>query len=81
MSSTLMNHASSSSDVTRDNSPPQLAAVATKQPDPTIAQDAVARKTTRSFDYIWRSGVAGGFAGCAVRLTLALFASDQLGEG
>lgn len=22
----------------------------------------------RSFDYLWRSGVAGGFAGCAVRL-------------
>lgn len=29
---------------------------------------AAARAKTRSWDYIWRSGVAGGIAGCAVSL-------------
>lgn len=28
---------------------------------------AAHRAKTRSWDYIWRSGVAGGLAGCAVR--------------
>lgn len=35
----------------------------------TVNDDAVAaRAKTRSWDYIWRSGVAGGIAGCAVSL-------------
>lgn len=34
---------------------------------PTDDDETVAvRKQTRTFDYVWRSGVAGGLAGCAV---------------
>lgn len=33
------------------------------------ARDIKMRQSTRTFDYIWRSGVAGGFAGCAVSKT------------
>lgn len=33
--------------------------------NPRAADDAL-RQKKRSFDYLWRSGVAGGFAGCAV---------------
>ncbi|KKO99349.1 hypothetical protein THAR02_08534 [Trichoderma harzianum] len=32
---------------------------------------AAARAKTRSWDYIWRSGVAGGIAGCAAKTTVA----------
>lgn len=31
------------------------------------AADQAARRKTWTFDYVWRSGVAGGIAGCAVR--------------
>ncbi|CRK17742.1 hypothetical protein BN1723_003317 [Verticillium longisporum] len=39
---------------------------------PTDDDDTVAlRKKTRSFDYLWRSGVAGGLAGCAAKTVVA----------
>jgi hypothetical protein len=33
----------------------------------TIQNEKQTRQSARSFDYLWRSGVAGGLAGCAVR--------------
>lgn len=33
---------------------------------PADAEALAPRKDTRSWDYAWRSGVAGGLAGCAV---------------
>jgi hypothetical protein len=33
---------------------------------PTDGEALASRAKTRSWDYIWRSGVAGGVAGCAV---------------
>ncbi|KXH68356.1 hypothetical protein CSAL01_11031 [Colletotrichum salicis] len=39
---------------------------------PTDDDETVAvRKQTRTFDYIWRSGVAGGLAGCAAKTVVA----------
>jgi solute carrier family 25 protein 16 len=35
----------------------------------TAVKDEQKKLDKRSFDYLWRSGVAGGFAGCAVRST------------
>jgi solute carrier family 25 (mitochondrial carrier protein), member 16 len=40
---------------------------------PTDDETVTLRKQTRSLDYVWKSGVAGGFAGCAV--------SSSQGEG
>lgn len=37
-----------------------------------IAADKHRKVDKQSWDYLWRSGVAGGFAGCAVRLTFLL---------
>jgi solute carrier family 25 protein 16 len=40
---------------------------------PTDDEAKVPRKVItdkRSFEYVWKSGVAGGFAGCAVGFTL-----------
>lgn len=35
---------------------------------PAVDDDTVSfRKQTRTWNYVWRSGVAGGLAGCAVR--------------
>lgn len=35
---------------------------------PALDDDTVSfRKQTRTWNYVWRSGVAGGLAGCAVR--------------
>lgn len=39
---------------------------AVAQRDSPRAADEALRRQKRSFDYLWRSGVAGGFAGCAV---------------
>uniref|UniRef100_L2GBJ8 Mitochondrial thiamine pyrophosphate carrier 1 n=1 Tax=Colletotrichum fructicola (strain Nara gc5) TaxID=1213859 RepID=L2GBJ8_COLFN len=39
---------------------------------PTDKDDTVElRKQTRTFDYVWRSGVAGGLAGCAAKTVVA----------
>jgi solute carrier family 25 protein 16 len=51
---------------------PRTPVASAKQPAvcPTDDEAQVPRKTAkdkRSFDYVWRSGVAGGMAGCAVR--------------
>ncbi|KAK0391300.1 hypothetical protein NLU13_0801 [Sarocladium strictum] len=35
------------------------------------AADQAARKKTWTFDYVWRSGVAGGIAGCAAKTVVA----------
>lgn len=58
-------------------------ALSTKAPPPD--DDTVSfRKQTRTWNYMWRSGVAGGLAGCAVRRVflysspLALSAIDLL---
>ncbi|KAL2754341.1 hypothetical protein ACRALDRAFT_1033069 [Sodiomyces alcalophilus JCM 7366] len=42
------------------------------QPSPEIKNETIAvRKDTQSFDYVWRSGVAGGIAGCAAKTVVA----------
>lgn len=70
-----MEHASSSSsmsEIAHNNSRQHLAGAApprVKETPPVCPtdQEAVAPKArTRTFDYIWRSGTAGGIAGCAV---------------
>lgn len=39
---------------------------------PALDDDTVSfRKQTRTWNYVWRSGVAGGLAGCAVRSVTA----------
>ncbi|KAH0493915.1 hypothetical protein TgHK011_000558 [Trichoderma gracile] len=38
---------------------------------PTNDVDLTSRAKTRSWDYVWRSGVAGGIAGCAAKTTVA----------
>lgn len=44
---------------------------ANKKKDPAVCptdQEAITpQNKTRSWDYVWRTGVAGGLAGCAVR--------------
>lgn len=48
---------------------------------PTDDDDTIAlRKKTRSFDYLWRSGVAGGLAGCAVCILSLLLARLPLSD-
>lgn len=37
---------------------------------PTDDEAITPRNRTRSWDYVWRSGVAGGLAGCAVSTIL-----------
>ena len=60
------------SEVTREDTPKHpAAAVAPKgQLSQAAQQDVAARRHTRSWDYVWRSGVAGGMAGCAVGTSL-----------
>jgi solute carrier family 25 protein 16 len=36
--------------------------------DEAVMPESKSKSQTRSWDYIWRSGVAGGLAGCAVSL-------------
>ena len=39
------------------------------KPKQTSIEEALTRKRSkRSYDYLWKSGVAGGFAGCAVSM-------------
>ncbi|EFQ30773.1 uncharacterized protein GLRG_05917 [Colletotrichum graminicola M1.001] len=47
--------------------PPRAPPVRPTDDDETVAT----RKQTRTFDYIWRSGVAGGLAGCAAKTVVA----------
>lgn len=69
----LLSHASQTA--TTDK-PRQMDGVATKRrTDPALCptdDDAIAPKRKspekRSLEYVWRSGLAGGLAGCAVRL-------------
>lgn len=71
MSSALFGHASASA--TKDK-PRQMEDVAKKRrSDPILCPtdgDAIALKRMapkkQSLDYVWRSGLAGGLAGCAV---------------
>ena len=58
-------------EVTREDTSKQPAAVTSKGQLPQPAQQNVTTpKDKRSWDYIWRSGVAGGLAGCAVGFPL-----------
>ncbi|ROT40659.1 mitochondrial carrier [Sodiomyces alkalinus F11] len=42
------------------------------QPVPETEDETIAvRKNTRTFDYVWRSGLAGGLAGCAAKTVVA----------
>jgi solute carrier family 25 (mitochondrial carrier protein), member 16 len=72
MSATLMEHASSMSDIARENSRQHVgltAAPRIKEEPPVCPTDDEAvtpKRKAQSLDYIWRSGVAGGIAGCAV---------------
>jgi solute carrier family 25 (mitochondrial carrier protein), member 16 len=67
----LLSHAS---ETATSNKPRQMDDVAKKRrSDPVLCptdEDAIAPKRKapekRSFDYVWRSGLAGGLAGCAV---------------
>lgn len=65
----------SMSDIARDKARPSgaMAAAAAAIPSrketgicPTDDEAITPRTTTRSWSYIWKSGVAGGMAGCAV---------------
>ncbi|KFH43739.1 Mitochondrial carrier protein-like protein [Hapsidospora chrysogenum ATCC 11550] len=50
----------------------QPAAVATKNQHPSpVQKDRSVPRNTRSWDYVWRSGVAGGVAGCAAKTLVA----------
>jgi solute carrier family 25 protein 16 len=83
----LMSHASmpgvSPSQQLREATDVRRAAVAsTKEPGvcPTDDEAQVPRKVSqnkRNLDYVWRSGVAGGFAGCAVGGSLLIGLSGQ----
>lgn len=57
-------------DIARDKALQHGAAVAgatrTEAASPKSDEISAHRAKTRSWDYIWRSGVAGGVAGCAV---------------
>lgn len=74
MSATLIDHASMS-DVARADTRQHgalSAAIKTKEPAicPTDQETVTPKRNTQSLDYVWRSGVAGGMAGCAVSLIL-----------
>lgn len=60
----------SMADIARDKALQHGAAVAgatrTEAASPKSDEISAHRAKTRSWDYIWRSGVAGGVAGCAV---------------
>lgn len=47
----------------------------TKEPAvcPTDEEAMTPKNKTRSWDYVWRSGVAGGVAGCAVSTVFLFF--------
>ncbi|KAK0376282.1 hypothetical protein CLIM01_06361 [Colletotrichum limetticola] len=74
MPSALLEHASMS-----EVAPNNQRNAARPKPDtrappvcPTDDDETVAvRKQTRTFDYVWRSGVAGGLAGCAAKTVVA----------
>ncbi|KAK2021872.1 mitochondrial carrier [Colletotrichum zoysiae] len=51
----------------KPDTPPRAPPVCPTDHDETVAT----RKQTRTFDYIWRSGVAGGLAGCAAKTVVA----------
>ena len=62
MPAVLMDHASMS-EIARDKTSQHVGAAAV----PRVKEGAVtAKRRTQTLDYIWRSGVAGGIAGCAV---------------
>lgn len=74
----LMEHASMT-EIARENNPRQHAradALTRAKKDhhkeaeatvcPTDSEAVTPKRKTQSFDYVWRSGVAGGMAGCAV---------------
>ncbi|KAK6220391.1 hypothetical protein QIS74_05893 [Colletotrichum tabaci] len=54
-------------DAARPKPPSRAPPVCPTDDDETIEM----RKQTRTFDYIWRSGVAGGLAGCAAKTVVA----------
>ncbi|POR31463.1 Mitochondrial carrier protein LEU5 [Tolypocladium paradoxum] len=79
-SSALVDHAASMSEIARDQVQQVrqhvgVAAAADKK-DPAVCRtddEALTprKQATRSWDYVWRSGVAGGMAGCAAKTLVA----------
>ena len=74
MPSALAEHGAMS-EVARDVAPPGSsrrdtagAAVMSAKEQRAEAADKAMRQRTWTFDYVWKSGVAGGIAGCAVRI-------------
>jgi len=65
-----MSHASSMSEVTRDDTSGRPVATPSQQTRPASA-DTNSRASTRTWDYVWRTGVAGGLAGCAGKTVVA----------
>lgn len=92
-SSLAADHVPAMSDIARDqmqhvrqhvgpSSAPSTGAGAEKR-DPAVCptgdEALTPRKDTRSLSYAWRSGVAGGLAGCAVSIfSLSLIPSTQV---
>ncbi|KAF6819253.1 mitochondrial carrier protein LEU5 [Colletotrichum musicola] len=71
MPSALLEHASMSEIATKKQRP-KPETTTTPPVCPTDNDDTVKlRKQTRTWDYIWRSGVAGGLAGCAAKTVVA----------
>ncbi|CAG9936926.1 unnamed protein product [Clonostachys rosea f. rosea IK726] len=74
-----MSHAASIAEVNPADAPRHHASTTASKKNAQIIQhvdshgatDAAIRKQTRSLDYIWRSGVAGGLAGCAAKTLVA----------
>ncbi|PHH69310.1 hypothetical protein CDD83_5768 [Cordyceps sp. RAO-2017] len=83
-SSAMADHAAAVSDMARDqvqqvrhhvgaSRPPPAAGKRTTEPAICATDDEALtpRKDTRTWDYVWRSGVAGGLAGCAAKTVVA----------
>lgn len=74
---------SSVTDMARDKAQQHATAAtkaARKEPPvcPTDDEAVTPQSQTRSWDYIWRSGVAGGLAGCAVSARRNAFDARKL---
>ncbi|PNY24936.1 Mitochondrial carrier protein LEU5, partial [Tolypocladium capitatum] len=74
-SSALVDHAPSMSEIARDQARQHVGVTADKKDTAVCPTDDEAltprRRATRTWDYVWRSGVAGGMAGCAAKTLVA----------
>ncbi|KAL2208668.1 mitochondrial carrier protein LEU5 [Sarocladium strictum] len=74
MPSALADHGAMSEvarDMAANSTSPRTDAAAAAARARADAADKAARKKTWTFDYVWRSGVAGGIAGCAAKTVVA----------